>query len=211
MAIATWRTDGWWKRAMPYLRSAYEHARHASNLVHTRASDHAGGGLTCPSAPCKEDAHLLGIVGATGAVGLLDPTPRVSAAFVAAAAQLHPSETRFRFADRCIGSRCRWWADQQCGLAEMLVTFEGSVATANADALPACPIRSTCRWYSQAGARACVVCPSVVTDLRVDVVAVSDVAPGGGGILPAVSPSPEPSFEPRRRRFDRDRDVTRVS
>lgn len=200
MAIATWRTDGWLRRALPHVRSAYGRATRASQALRSHAGTASAPAetLTCPSAPLKEDARLLGIVGASGRVGLLDPAPRVSAAFVEAAQVLHPSETRFRFADRCIGSKCRWWADHQCGLAEMLVTFEGSVATAG-DELPACPIRSTCRWFSQSGARACAVCPSVVADLRVDVVAVSDVAPGGGEMLPALSPSPTSALARRVR------------
>ena len=86
--------------------------------------------------------------------------------FVTLAHEGRTPEKRFRFADTCVKSGCQQWGNSRCGVIDrMLDANPGFVATG---ALPACSIRSDCRWHLQWGARACAICPLVITDLRQD-------------------------------------------
>lgn len=49
---------------------------------------------------------------------------------------------------------------KNCNLATRIVQILPAVV----DALPACLIRPTCRWYQQEGRAACMRCPQVVTE-----------------------------------------------
>ena len=118
---------------------------------------------TCPSAPCEPGAVLLGVFDADGKLGYVTPQARVNAQFAArVAAADAPPEQRFRFAGACVEHRCAQWTGRSCGVIEkVLVAAPPQQADA---ALPACSIRSTCRWFAQAGRDACAVCPLVTTD-----------------------------------------------
>jgi hypothetical protein len=128
---------------------------------------------TCPSAPCKEGALLLGIVLADGRVAFAQDRMVVDKAFVehATAAGSHPPETRFRFGSPCARGACHQWTGSRCGVIDAVLDEIQSQAivpgndTLDAE-LPGCAIRPTCRWFEQSGAAACHVCDLVVTDTR---------------------------------------------
>jgi hypothetical protein len=103
---------------------------------------------------------VIGIVGPDGVVGALRPPLPVDRNFVQQAGPR--SESRFRFAEPCAGSRCgHWLADDddagRCGLIDGLLEDQAPAA----EHLPACGIRRTCRWFAQRGPHACAVCPHV--------------------------------------------------
>lgn len=122
------------------------------------------GAALCPSARCKEDAILLGVVQQDGSVGFLSERMKVDQFFVELAHQGRTPEKRFRFADTCMKSACQQWTGSRCGVIDRLIAdnpdFVGD--------LPPCPIRSDCRWHKQHGASACAICPQVVTNLLVE-------------------------------------------
>jgi hypothetical protein len=117
----------------------------------------------CPSAPCVEGALLLGVKTESGRLAYVQPPTRVDAEFVARAHTKGRPESRFRFSLPCIEAGCPQWSGSGCGLADILVEEErGAPEPAR---LPACAIRSTCRWFAQHAADACAVCPLVVADI----------------------------------------------
>ena len=111
---------------------------------------------------------LLGVVAADGKVAILPEPPVVDDAFVEAAQSGRPAESRFRFAGLCHQGACNQWANGRCTVIDRVVqsvsTIDGN--DSNSD-LPACAIRSRCRWYARLGAAACETCPMVVTDTGV--------------------------------------------
>jgi hypothetical protein len=122
----------------------------------------------CPSSTCSPGAILLGIVQADGTVAFLDHRRVVDDFFVKLAHEGRAPEKRFRFADTCVKSGCRQW-DGRCGVIDGVLTANPNYR--EADELPPCAIRTDCRWHLQWGARACGVCPLIVTDLRQDLAA----------------------------------------
>jgi hypothetical protein len=121
----------------------------------------------CPSARCEDGAVLLGIVGADGRVGYVTPRMTVDAEFVREARSGRTPETRFRFAQPCIEGRCAQWTGSRCGLIDQALESPEAAGTTEwaQGTLPECVIRSSCRWFGQAGAKACAVCPLVVHTL----------------------------------------------
>jgi hypothetical protein len=120
----------------------------------------------CPSARCEEGALLLGIVGDDGVVSYLTPRLSIDAAFVRQAYQGRAPEKRFRFAQPCAEGRCAQWTGRRCGVIDRMMAELDGLDVAEPDrGLPACALRHVCRWFSQAGARACAACPLVITDL----------------------------------------------
>jgi hypothetical protein len=119
--------------------------------------------LTCPSWQCEPGATLLGVVNAGGTVGYITPALEVDEDFVARAHRGRTPERRFRFAGPCVEGRCRHWTGERCGVIDEVMSTPDPPAV---ESLPRCSIRSNCRWFDQAGADACRVCPFVVTDLR---------------------------------------------
>jgi hypothetical protein len=119
--------------------------------------------LMCPSAqPDMAAARVLGVVGGTAEaaqVAYVNEHLPVSNELLAAAAPLKPTEV-FRFAAHCEGKACRHFDGTNCNLATRIVQILPAVV----DALPACLIRPTCRWYQQEGRDACMRCPQVVTE-----------------------------------------------
>ena len=123
----------------------------------------------CPSSRCTLGAILLGLVQSNGTIGFLKQRRMVDEFFVNLAHEGRQPEKRFRFADTCVKSGCLQWGNGRCGVIDRVLAanpdYKGS------QQLPACSIRTNCRWYSQWGARACGVCPMIVTDLRQDAAA----------------------------------------
>jgi hypothetical protein len=117
----------------------------------------------CPCAPCEIGANLLGVVQPDGRLAYLPPGIGVDAELSRAVRQNRPAEVAFRYSSRCVESRCQHWRDQRCtALDEVRSHLSGFARTAE---LPACGIRSQCRWHAQAGDSACAVCPLVSSDL----------------------------------------------
>lgn len=121
--------------------------------------------LKCPSAqPEFEDAQVLGVIQHSEA------GPRLAYAAghmpasdeVVATTGPVPPTLVMRFAGKCETGRCAHFRDGACSLVGRIINGLDPVT----DALPACAIRRTCRWYAQEGADACHRCPQVVTRLE---------------------------------------------
>lgn len=110
----------------------------------------------CPSAMAKPGATLIGISSGPGALGYVTPPVVVDEEFLSAAGQ--HSERGFRFANRCAEGSCHNWGENRCQLIHQILTSRPGDPP---DQLPACGIRSSCRWFAQAGREACRVCPAV--------------------------------------------------
>jgi hypothetical protein len=123
----------------------------------------------CPSALCRENALLLGVVGPDGVLAYVQPPTRIGAEFVSAARELGRPERRFRFSDACVEGACPQWTGSGCGVIDIAIGPAPDKPAAEDSAraekgLPACAIRRSCRWYAQRGAAACQVCPAIVAD-----------------------------------------------
>ncbi len=123
----------------------------------------------CPSSRCTPGAVLLGVVQSNGTIGFLKQRRIVDEFFVNLAHEGRQPEKRFRFADTCVKSGCLQWANGRCGVIDRVLAANPDYK--NSEQLPACSIRTNCRWYLQWGARACGICPLIVTDLRQDAAA----------------------------------------
>lgn len=117
----------------------------------------------CPSAPAADGAILLGVVGADGQVGYVQPLLTIDADFLDRARSKGAPEERFRFASPCVESGCGYWTGSACGVIEQVLQRHAVGDLPAAEDLPHCMIRSACRWYAQAGRDACGVCPFVIT------------------------------------------------
>ena len=118
--------------------------------------------LLCPSAqPEMAGSRILGVVGVapeTAGLVYLNETVPVSDDMLARTTPLRPTEV-FRFAAHCEEQKCRHFEGSRCKLATRVVQILPAVT----EAIPACVIRPTCRWYQQEGKAACQRCPQVVT------------------------------------------------
>ena len=119
----------------------------------------------CPSSRCEEGALLLGIVQADGTVAFTSDEIRIDAAFVQIAKQGRNPESRFRFSGPCQKKRCAQWTGNRCGVADLVIQEISEAGIAASTLAPNCAIRTKCRWFDQAGDRACYVCPLVITDI----------------------------------------------
>lgn len=88
----------------------------------------------------------------------LEQTAPVDEALLALAAPLDPREV-FRFAAPCQTDQCTHWSGHDCQLVHRITRLVPAASLVT----PPCTIRSTCRWFSQAGRSACFRCPTVVT------------------------------------------------
>jgi hypothetical protein len=118
--------------------------------------------LDCPSAQAgANDARIYGVrTGTPDAprVGYLTETLPVSEKLLALSGPAKPTEV-FRIASPCAMSDCKHFKENACTLVQRIV--EGLVPVVND--LPACQIRSTCRWFNQEGRNVCLRCPQVIT------------------------------------------------
>lgn len=117
----------------------------------------------CPSAqPDWEGAVLIGVVLGTAGeprVRFAQEAAPVVPEVLALATPVHPTEI-FRFAAPCLCRNCVHFENVKCRLVERVVSQLPIVV----DDPPPCPIRPSCRWWSQEGIAACRRCPQVVTD-----------------------------------------------
>jgi hypothetical protein len=124
--------------------------------------------LACPSARAEPGNLLYGHV-SEGKVHRLGTPIAVTPEFIDSVSSNGPPERRFRFAGTCQEGRCAQWTGSGCGVIErVLVELQPA---AGASPLPRCFLRSSCRWFAQAGGTACSACSHVVTDRRKPVVA----------------------------------------
>lgn len=65
----------------------------------------------------------------------------------------------FRFGARCEESGCAHFGSGKCKLGQRINRDLPPVV----DALPACLLRPTCRWFAEQGGSVCLRCPQVVT------------------------------------------------
>lgn len=122
--------------------------------------------LQCPSSICKDGANLLGIVKENGRICFMSDRFPIDEKFVKIARNGRTPEKRFRFSNTCIKSACNQWTGNACSVIDKLITISG--VRKDPIHLPNCSIRSECRWYEQCGARACAICPEIITDMSPD-------------------------------------------
>lgn len=122
---------------------------------------------SCPSARCAPGNLLLGVKGADGHVKHLRTALPIDEGFVETASSVGKPEARMRFASRCATSGCKQWTGSRCGVIDHVLEHLEQTDIPLARSLPPCPIRGTCRWFSQTGDQACRACSLVVTDQSV--------------------------------------------
>jgi hypothetical protein len=131
--------------------------------------------LACPSAPVDEhDARVFGVVSGTPdapEIAYLEEPVPLTPELRALTGELHPGEV-FRVTSRCMEGRCREFANGRCSLGDRVVA-KLPVASVG---LPPCSIRSSCRWFAEQGAKACLRCPQVITFVPSHAKVVEDAA-----------------------------------
>jgi hypothetical protein len=122
--------------------------------------------ILCPSWRCEAGSSLIGIVLPDGTIAFSKERIVVDAAFVEVARQGRSPEKRFRFSSTCKRAACVQWADEKCGIVDIIISEHQARSSEPPDpfVLPECPIRPLCRWHLQSGDAACCACPEVVTD-----------------------------------------------
>jgi hypothetical protein len=121
--------------------------------------------LKCPSAqPGMGDVLVLGVVSREGdeaRVAYVDervaPTPEM----LELAEPISVSQV-FRLSARCEEKKCTHFDGARCQLAVRIAKMLPEVV----DTLPACNIRSECRWFRQEGKAACLRCPQIMTGVH---------------------------------------------
>ncbi|MBS1563248.1 MAG: hypothetical protein JST39_02615 [Bacteroidetes bacterium] len=113
----------------------------------------------CPSAPLYPGSKLLGIVKGDNTVDILEEPLEVDDQFVASANTGKAAGQKFRFVNKCLKSGCEQWTGDTCGVIKRVIDAIDEKLLQ--DELPACSIRSSCRWFDQEGAAACKACTMV--------------------------------------------------
>jgi hypothetical protein len=117
--------------------------------------------LWCPSARPEQDAVVFAVrTGDPERAGLryLSEPVSVTPEVLALADPVDPREV-FRFGAPCATHACAHYTGSRCSLIERIVA---ELPTA-VNALPACRLRSRCRWFAEEGEAACSRCPLVIT------------------------------------------------
>jgi hypothetical protein len=123
--------------------------------------------ILCPSSqPDTDNAMVFGVVEGTiekPHVAYLERSQPVKEAIQQPTSikptDLKPTEM-MRIASSCQEKKCLHFDGQDCRLATRIVEQLLTVT----DTLPACQIRSQCRWWQQEGKSACLRCPQIVTE-----------------------------------------------
>lgn len=118
----------------------------------------------CPSAPPETALLLLGRFTTEGRLAFAAQPLPVTEEFLAIAGIGGDVGKRFRFAGPCLKNGCSRWQDGACAVGAAAARVSADLEPP-AD-LPACVIRSVCRWFEQEGEAACRSCPRVVYDNR---------------------------------------------
>ncbi len=119
---------------------------------------------SCPSSVAKPGATLLGMVNDNGILGYIETAVEIDESFIEQAGEGAALERSFRFSSKCATTSCRQWQEGKCGVIEKVMNMNPDWHLSNPQ-LPSCSIRSTCRWFSQEGARACSYCPYIITNM----------------------------------------------
>ncbi len=134
-----------------------------SEVMSESSSKQSSKQIDCPSAQATEQgARVFGVMTGTAEtprVGYLSEIVPLSDKLLALAGEAKPTQL-FRIAAPCANGGCKHFKSNACSLAERIVA--GTPVVVNA--LPACQIRSSCRWFRQEGKEACFRCPQVMTD-----------------------------------------------
>jgi hypothetical protein len=120
---------------------------------------------TCPSAPIEAGSSLLGVVAEKGRIAYITPSVPVTKELLVILEQGGiPIENRLRFSGACMEHQCVQWnggpGDGRCGLIDHAI--DALHIDAEAETLPQCGIRSSCRWFAQYSRRACAACPEII-------------------------------------------------
>jgi hypothetical protein len=101
------------------------------------------------------------VVGTPAAPDLvhLDRAIPVPAELLALDSPVQPTEI-FRIAATCSEGACQHYDGANCRLSQRIVAELPTVV----EQIPACAIRSTCRWWHQEGKAACLRCQQIVRD-----------------------------------------------
>lgn len=117
----------------------------------------------CPSSqPDKDNAVVFGVVEGTiekPRVAYLERSQPVNEEIQQLSAPVKATEM-MRLASPCHEQGCVHFDGSDCRLAQRIVEQLPTVT----EVLPACQIRSSCRWWQQEGKSACLRCPQVVTE-----------------------------------------------
>jgi hypothetical protein len=126
-------------------------------------SNRSSKSLMCPSADAEMSGSVIfGIVVGTPEapyVVHLDRVKPIPPELLTLDSPVQPTEI-FRIGATCIEDSCQHFDGTNCRLTARIIDGLPAVT----DRLPACAIRSTCRWWYQEGAAACLRCQQVVRD-----------------------------------------------
>lgn len=122
----------------------------------------AANNKSCPSAVAMPGAILLGSVNADGTVGFIETPIEIDETFMELGKGLD-LEQAFRFSNKCVQSGCKQWKGGNCTVIKRIMGAEPEWHLQHPQ-LPACSIRTTCRWYAQEGAKACSYCAYITTN-----------------------------------------------
>ncbi len=121
-------------------------------------------GKTCPNARCEDGNLLLGVKGPDGHLQRMRTALPVDENFVETATGHGQPEARMRFASDCAEKGCDNWIGDRCRAIDRVLSFLAVDDLPPRDRRPPCPIRATCRWFSQSGDSACHACSVVIAD-----------------------------------------------
>jgi hypothetical protein len=129
--------------------------------------------LLCPSAqPEMDNAIVLGVFENAGddrKLSYLNTVVPVNKEITDTSGGVPPTLV-YRFAAKCLSEKCVQYRNGKCKLGKEIT---GSLRTST-DKLPACTIRSNCRWHHENGAEACFRCSQVITRVEFDNAKVTD-------------------------------------
>lgn len=122
-----------------------------------------GESVLCPSGDVDmENASIFGIVVGepeSPEVVYLDRITPIPSELLTLDAPVKSREI-FRISATCLEHDCQHFDDAKCRLIERIVAGLPNVV----NVVPACMIRSECRWWNQEGKSACLRCPQIVRD-----------------------------------------------
>jgi hypothetical protein len=117
----------------------------------------------CPSSqPNLDNVVVFGVVEGTieePRVAYLEKTQPLNKELQLSSSPVKATEM-MRLASSCHEKGCVHFDGSDCRLAQRIVEQLPTVT----ETLPACQIRSSCRWWQQEGKSACLRCPQVVTE-----------------------------------------------